>query len=333
MARGVASGMGGIGSPRASSGTTSIEDLLTRYSAGEAPTLPPLTYNPPTINLNSLREQQARLQRLADNPESDPSVQALLQGVQTSLSASHRAAQDAARGRAVATGSAGFRGAMSRAANQALSDKVLGMSAARSKIVGEAGMQARQLALQSERDILAAQAQADQIATQRAQLEQQNALALLQAEYNKRNALLQAGLTGRGQDLSQATTQRQLDLTERGLVRQEQEDALTRQLRELQLQEAQRMAYQQQQLVPRQVSLAQLQQRLQELQLQDQITTLQRANPTMAGVNKALQDAQLTPLTQRTSQLDALALAERMRDPRNRGVTRQGQTGTIAPLL
>lgn len=182
--------------------------------------IPRPVYQPQQYNeVNALREQQAKLNQLAENPESDVASQRVLQGIQTALTRSQQSALGAAKGRAAASGQAGFGGAYASSAAALQAARGDSYAQAAAKLYGDLSTKSREQALDVQKSILAAEQAAAQQATLRAQLEQQSLISALNARVQQQNTLTDALTVSRGQDLNynaamknSATNERQLDL-------------------------------------------------------------------------------------------------------------------------
>lgn len=198
--------------------TPSLNDLINRFG-GLDTSLPATNFNKlPALNeVNALRQQQAKLAQLADNPESDIGTQRTLQGIQTGLTRSQQAAIGAAKGRAATSGQAGFAGALagSAAAIQANKDAAYAQTAA--QLFGDLSKTSRNQALDLSKTILTAEQAQAQLANQRAQIDQQSALAELTAKLQQQGNLLSAATSARGQDITESTANQNLDLQRKQL--------------------------------------------------------------------------------------------------------------------
>lgn len=191
----------------------SVQDLINQYGTPiKKLDKPDYTNTGNTADINTLRAQQSRLDRLADNPLEDAGVQSTLRGVQTGLATTQQSAIAAAKGRAAQTGQAGFVGALGGAANRAISDRALGYGLAQSQLAASTAASARAGSIDLAKNIVTAQQAAEQIATQRAAQEQAARIAELQAEQARAAAVLNAGVAGRGQDVTAETAAKE-DIT------------------------------------------------------------------------------------------------------------------------
>ncbi len=178
---------------RSTQSQNQIDDLIRALGNPQATALPPPQFRQPELNeVNALRARQADLKKIIDDPLSDTGLQNTVQAVAGGLARGEQAALGAAKGRGALSGQAGFAGALASSAATLSANRASTLGETKAKLAGDLSSKARDQDLALAESILQAQISAENIATQRAQVEQASQIAAMQAALQGKTSSLGA---------------------------------------------------------------------------------------------------------------------------------------------